>query len=98
MEKVRCHCGKEIQKRSLDSHVKTQFHINYMKSLYIEPEEPEKAEESEEHKIKNVPLVWFDDNLKKDKPYEYAWKKKNNFLSKLLFKEMLFIINHKWKN
>ena len=74
MEKLRCHCGKEIQKRSLDSHLKTHFHINYMKSLYVEPEE------FEEPKIKNVYLVWFDDNLKKDKPYEYAWKKKNNFL------------------
>ena len=84
MDKVICHCGREIQKRSIDSHLKTKFHINYMKSLYVEPEITsdliQSDDEDDKTTIKTVSLEWFDDNLKRDKPYEYAWKKKNNFI------------------
>ena len=58
MDKVICHCGKEIQT-----------------SVLIQSDD-----EDDKTTIKTVSLEWFDDNLKRDRPYEYAWKKKNNFI------------------
>ena len=84
MDKVKCHCGKEIQKRSLDSYMKSKFHIEYMKSLYVEPEITSDLFQSDDEKdltpIKTVSFEWHDDNLKRERPYEYNWKKKNNFI------------------